>query len=129
MTEQTLSDDVLPELYELELDIAEVPQNSLLSLEQKHALMNLFSTDDLTTKRQLIIHNLRLVIRIAKHYSNREVALPDLVKVGTQGLIHALEHFELEGGFRFAAYAAKCVRNSIENFIMSRKNTLSLAAF
>ena len=128
MIERADSEYVLPEFYGLDMYITEVSENSLLSPQQKLALINLVIAEDPDTKRQLIVHNLRLVINIAKRYSVHGVALLDLVMVGNQGLIHALENFKLEGGFRFATYAAKCVRHSIESFIMNQKNNLSFAA-
>ena len=126
MTGQSYLDDVLPEACGLEIESFEGFQKLLLSTQQHLALMTLVKIDDPEEKRQVIAHNLRLVINIAKRYGDRGVELLDLVREGTMGLIHALENFELEGGFRFAAYAARCVRRNIELAIVSRKNTLSL---
>ena len=128
MMECVYSEDVLPDVCGFEMGLAEVAQKPLLSTQQQVALMNLVRVDDPVAKQQLIAHNLRLVINIAKRYSDRGVALLDLVREGAQGLIHALETFELEGGFRFAAYAARCVRQNIERAIMNRNNQMSCAA-
>ena len=118
------SEDVLPEVCGFEMELAEVAQKPLLSNEQQLALMSLVRVDDPVAKQQLIAHNLRLVINIARRYSDRGVELLDLVREGAQGLIHALESFELEGGFRFAAYAARCVRLNIECAIANHKNQM-----
>jgi hypothetical protein len=79
---------------------------------------------------KIISHNLRvaLVDNIAMHYVNRGVALPDLIKEGNQGLTHALENFEVEGGSRFSSYAARCIRQHIEHAITSRCETSRLSA-
>lgn len=120
MTRHTNSANVLPEIFKLELDSVDGSPKPLLSPQQQLALMSLVKVDDPVAKQHVIAHNLHLVVNIAKRYSNRGVALMDLVSEGTMGLIHALENFELEGGFRFATYAAQCVRQSIERTIMNQ---------
>jgi RNA polymerase nonessential primary-like sigma factor len=120
MTEYFFLKNLIPEVCVLDMETTEVSQKPLLSPQQQLALMNLVKVDDPIAKQQVITHNLRLVVSIAKRYSNRGVALLDLVSEGTMGLIHALKYFELEGGFRFAAYAAQCVRQNIERTIMSQ---------
>ena len=126
MTGQSYLDDVLPEACGLEIEPFEGFQKFLLSSQQYLALENLVKVDDPEEKRQVIAHNLRLVISIAKRYGDRGVELLDLVREGTMGLIHALENFELEGGFRFASYAAQCVRRNIEHAIKNNNELLSL---
>ena len=122
------SSDVLPEVSELEMESTEALQKPLLSNEQQLALMSLVKAEDPATKQQLIAHNLRLVVKIAKRYSDHGVALYDLVREGVQGLIHALKNFELEGGFRFADYARQCIRQSIERAIMRQNNRMLFVA-
>jgi len=120
MTEYAYPENDLPEAFRLEMESTGNSQKSLLNTQQQLALMTLIKVDDPVTKQYVIAHNLRLVVNIAKRYSNHGVALLDLVSEGTMGLIHALENFELEGGFRFAAYAARCVRQNIERAIMNQ---------
>lgn len=122
MMEYAYSEEPRPEVDGLEKDTAEISPKLLLSTEQQLALMSLVKVDDPDAKQQLIAHNLRLVVNIAKRYSDHGVALYDLIKEGIQGLIHALKNFELEGGFRFAAYARQCIRHSIERAIMQQNN-------
>ena len=117
MTGYANSEDVLQEVYSLS---TEATQNLLLSQQQQLALINLVRADDPEMKQKMITQNLRLVVNIAKRYANHGVALFELVREGIQGLIHALENFEREGGFRFEKYAVQCVRRSIEQVIMSR---------
>lgn len=79
--------------------------------------------------RQIMIErNLRLVVSIARHYTNRGVALPDLIEEGNLGLIHALEKFDPERGFRFTTYATWWIRQSIERAIMNQSRTIRLPA-
>ena len=97
MTKIACLDDILLEVCGFELDSTDGTQNQLLSAQQQLALMNLVKIDDPDAKRQLIAHNLRLVVNIAKRDGDHGVALYDLVREGVQGLIYALNNFELEG--------------------------------
>lgn len=91
----------------------------LLSVEQQHALTNLVTEVDSDTKHKMLIQNLRMVVSIAKRYTNRGLELVDLVRAGNQGLIHAMEKFEPEGGFCFSTFVTWCVSQQIELAIMN----------
>jgi DNA-directed RNA polymerase sigma subunit (sigma70/sigma32) len=119
------SEDYLHEIYGLKMESTEVSQNSLLSPQQQVALINLVRVDDPDMKQKIITQNLRRVVNIAKRYGDHGVAFFDLIRGGIQGLIHALENFEREGGFRFESYAVQCVRRSIERVITNQNNHLS----
>jgi RNA polymerase nonessential primary-like sigma factor len=81
---------------------------------------------EFAARQKLIEHNLRLVVSIAKHYTNRGLALPDLIEEGNLGLIHALEKYDPERGFRFTTYATWWIRQSVERAIMNQSRTIRL---
>jgi len=77
----------------------------LLTAAQERALAERVQQGDFSARQKMIEHNLRLVVSVAKHYANRGMPLLDLIEEGNLGLIHALEKFEPQRGFRFSTYA------------------------
>ncbi len=104
----------------------EIGVNPLLTPAQELDLARRVRMGDFAARQKMIEHNLRLVVNIAKHYLNRGLPLLDLVEEGNLGLIHALEKFEPERGFRFATYATWWIRQNIERAIMNQSRTIRL---
>lgn len=81
---------------------------------------------DFAARQKMIEHNLRLVVNVAKGYLNRGMPLLDLVEEGNLGLMHALNKFDPERGFRFSTYATWWIRQHIERAIMNQSRTIRL---
>ncbi len=118
-------------LSDLQADVTqiylnEIGQNALLSREEEQALARRMRAGDFEARQRMIECNLRLVVNIAKHYVNRGMALLDLIEEGNLGLIHALEKFDPERGFRFSTYATWWIRQNIERAIMNQSRTIRL---
>ena len=109
-----------------QLYLNEIGANPLLTPEEELALSRRVRLGDFEARQTMIERNLRLVVNIAKHYLNRGMPLLDLVEEGNLGLIHALEKFDPERGFRFSTYATWWIRQSIERAIMNQSRTIRL---
>ena len=93
-----------------------------LTPEEEKALLARMADGDPAARDELITHNLRLVVYLAKKYEGSGVPSEDMVSIGTIGLIKGISTFKPEKGARLATYAARCV----ENAILSQRNNRRL---
>lgn len=73
-------------------------------------------------KNTLIVHNLRLVVYIAKKFENSGVPIDDLISIGTIGLIKAVNTFSPERSIKLATYASRCIENEILMYLRKTSN-------
>jgi len=106
--------------------LQEIGTRPLLTAQEELRYSTAAKQGDFPSRQVMIEHNLRLVVSIAKHYMNRGVTLLDLIEEGNLGLIHAIEKFEPERGFRFSTYATWWIRQSIERAIINQSRTVRL---
>ncbi len=109
-----------------QLYLNEIGAKPLLTPEEELKLARAARAGDFAARQKMIEANLRLVVSIAKHYQHRGMPLDDLVEEGNLGLIHALEKFDPERGFRFSTYATWWIRQNIERAIMNQSRTIRL---
>ncbi|MEG0020975.1 MAG: sigma-70 family RNA polymerase sigma factor, partial [Oscillospiraceae bacterium] len=73
-------------------------------------------------KEKMIVHNLRLVVYIAKKFENVPISIEDLTSIGTMGLIKAVNSFLPSKNIKFATYASRCVENEILMYLRKQSN-------
>ncbi len=87
------------------LYLKEIGFSPLLSAEEEVYYSRRSQKGDEDSRKRMIESNLRLVVKIARRYMNRGLALLDLIEEGNLGLMRAVEKFDPERGFRFSTYA------------------------
>jgi len=108
------------------LYLNEIGISKLLTAEEEVHFARLAQRGDPAARQRMIESNLRLVVKIARRYMNRGLALLDLIEEGNLGLIRAVEKFDPERGFRFSTYATWWIRQTIERAIMNQTRTIRL---
>lgn len=109
-----------------QLYLGEIGFSPLLTAEEEVFFARRALRGDVAARRRMIESNLRLVVKISRRYSNRGLALLDLIEEGNLGLIRAVEKFDPEKGFRFSTYATWWIRQTIERAIMNQTRTIRL---
>ena len=106
--------------------IKDVSPIAVLEYERELELARAARAGDAASREQMIRHNLRLVVSIARRYRNRGLTLLDLVEEGNIGLMRAVDKYDPERGFRFSTYATWWIRQGIERAIMNHARNVRL---
>ena len=92
-----------------------------LTKEEEAKTLAKLNTDFENARETLIVHNLRLVVYIAKKFESTGIGIEDLISIGTIGLIKAVNTFSVEKNIKLATYASRCIENEILMYL--RRNS------
>lgn len=114
-------------LFDIEVDYINGPESlpAPLSTEVEQAYLIKHENGDKNAREELIVHNLRLVVYIAKKFENTGIPIEDLISIGTLGLIKAVNTFRISKNIKLATYASRCIENEI---LMYLRKTNALKA-
>lgn len=115
---------------ELQLYLREIHDIPLLTPVEERVLgWRIVNDGCMESKDRMIRSNLRLVIAIAKNYSNRGLTLLDLIEEGNIGLIRAVEGFDPAQGARFSTYASWWIKQSIKRMLVNASQPIHIPAY
>lgn len=113
----------------LQTYLRDIRKIALLTADQEKELARRIRKGDQAARDHMVQANLRLVVNIAKNYTNRGMSLMDLVAEGNLGLIRAAEGFDPDAGTRFSTYGSWWIRQSIKRGLVSKVKTIRIPAY
>jgi len=111
------------------LYLNDIRKHEILTKEEEQELLIKAKSGDEQAKQQLILSNLRLVVNIAKNYSNKGLGFIDLISEGNFGLIHAIDKFDYTKGYRFSTYAVWWIKQAVTKAIISKGREIRIPSY
>lgn len=113
----------------LETYLREINETALLTAEEEKQLSRAISAGDTAARDRMVRANLRLVVNIARAYTNKGLPLQDLIEEGNLGLLRAVEGFDPDMNTRFSTYASYWIKQSIKRSIVNSAKTIRIPAY
>lgn len=112
-------------IFEIEVDYINGPDTlpPPLTKEKEQQFLERHEVGDKEAREELIVHNLRLVVYIAKKFENTGIPIEDLISIGTLGLIKAVNTFRISKNIKLATYASRCIENEILMYLRKSSNS------
>jgi len=121
---------VMPVESGLRLYLNQINQAPLLTADREKELARLIIREnDPEAREEMVRSNLRLVVNIAKNYTNRGLALQDLIEEGNIGLLKAVEGFNPEMNIRFSTYASWWIKQAIKRALINSVQPIHIPAY
>jgi len=111
------------------LYLQDIRNYEILTKEEELELLIKAKEGSEEAKNRLILCNLRLVVNMAKSYTNKGLGFIDLISEGNFGLMHAIDKFDVDKGFRFSTYAVWWIKQSISKAIISKGREIRIPSY
>lgn len=115
-----------PEQESLNIYLQQISSIPLISVQEEIELSEKIKSGDEKARETMITANLRLVVKIAQHYSNIGLSLLDLINEGNIGLMKAVERFDPTKGGKLSTYASWWIKQSIKRALANQSKTIRL---
>lgn len=113
----------------LETYLREINETALLTAQEEKDLSNAIHDGDNAARDRMVRANLRLVVNIARAYTNKGLPLQDLIEEGNLGLLRAVEGFDPNMNTRFSTYASYWIKQSIKRALVNSAKTIRIPAY
>ncbi len=113
----------------LETYLREINETALLTAEEEKELSNRITAGDSSARDRMVRANLRLVVNIARAYTNKGLPIQDLIEEGNLGLLRAVEGFDPDMNTRFSTYASYWIKQSIKRSLINSAKTIRIPAY